>query len=79
MRTTVSAAVKRISTYKMEEDDANIVGSPQAKEATGRKDASRSMRLDARPEVLGVSAYSSVPNRRIGPNKRAGGKILRKH
>ena len=27
------------------------------KEATGRKDASRSMRLDARPEVLGVSAY----------------------
>ena len=32
---------KRISTHKMEEDDANIVGSPQAKEATGRKDASR--------------------------------------
>ena len=23
--------------------------------------------------------YSSVPNRRIGPNKRAGGKILKKH
>ena len=22
--------------------------------------------------------YSSVPNRRIGPNKRAGGKILKK-
>ena len=27
--------------HKMEEDDANIVGSPRAKEATGRKDASR--------------------------------------
>ena len=25
-----------------------------------------------------VSRYSSVPNRRIGPNKRAGGKILKK-
>ena len=24
------------------------------------------------------SGYSSVPNRRIGPNKRAGGKILKK-
>ena len=23
--------------------------------------------------------YSSVPNRRVGRNKRAGGKILRKH
>ena len=23
--------------------------------------------------------YSSVPNRRVGQNKRAGGKILRKH
>ena len=23
--------------------------------------------------------YSSVPNRRAGPNKRAGGKILQKH
>ena len=23
--------------------------------------------------------YSSVPNRGIGPNKRAGGKILKKH
>ena len=23
--------------------------------------------------------YSSVPNRRIGPNKRAGGKILKKN
>ena len=26
-----------------------------------------------------VHKYSSVPNRRVGPNKRAGGKILRKH
>ena len=25
------------------------------------------------------SRYSSVPNRRAGPNKRAGGKILQKH
>ena len=25
-----------------------------------------------------ISEYSSVPNRRIGPNKRAGGKILKK-
>ena len=24
-------------------------------------------------------SYSSVPNRRVGRNKRAGGKILRKH
>ena len=24
-------------------------------------------------------AYSSVPNRRVGRNKRAGGKILKKH
>ena len=24
-------------------------------------------------------AYYSVPNRRIGPNKRAGGKILKKY
>ena len=26
-----------------------------------------------------TTTYSSVPNRRIGPNKRAGGKILKKH
>ena len=26
-----------------------------------------------------ICTYSSVPNRRIGPNKRAGGKILKKH
>ena len=26
-----------------------------------------------------IDRYSSVPNRRIGPNKRAGGKILKKH
>ena len=26
-----------------------------------------------------LASYSSVPNRRIGPNKRAGGKILKKH
>ena len=26
-----------------------------------------------------MSKYSSVPNRRVGQNKRAGGKILRKH
>ena len=25
------------------------------------------------------STYSSVPNRRVGQNKRAGGKILKKH
>ena len=35
------------------------------------------------PIVLGSlltkQMYSSVPNRRIGPNKRAGGKILKKH
>ena len=28
---------------------------------------------------LTCGIYSSVPNRRIGPNKRAGGKILKKH
>ena len=28
--------------------------------------------------MIGHSAYSSVPNRRAGPNKRAGGKILEK-
>ena len=26
-----------------------------------------------------MNRYSSVPNRRAGPNKRAGGKILEKH
>ena len=26
-----------------------------------------------------VFNYSSVPNRRVGQNKRAGGKILKKH
>ena len=26
-----------------------------------------------------ILRYSSVPNRRVGQNKRAGGKILRKH
>ena len=26
-----------------------------------------------------IPAYSSVPNRRVGRNKRAGGKILKKH
>ena len=26
-----------------------------------------------------INTYSSVPNRRVGQNKRAGGKILRKH
>ena len=29
--------------------------------------------------LLNNDTYSSVPNRRIGPNKRAGGKILKKH
>ena len=28
--------------------------------------------------TLKTSAYSSVPNRRAGPNKRAGGKIKEK-
>ena len=29
--------------------------------------------------LLKVEYYSSVPNRRVGQNKRAGGKILKKH
>ena len=29
--------------------------------------------------ILYTSKYSSVPNRRAGRNKRAGGKILKKH
>ena len=29
--------------------------------------------------ILGHPIYSSVPNRRVGQNKRAGGKILKKH
>ena len=30
-------------------------------------------------KFLNAEPYSSVPNRSAGPNKRAGGKILRKH
>ena len=29
--------------------------------------------------VITTGTYTSVPNRRAGPNKRAGGKILKKH
>jgi hypothetical protein len=29
--------------------------------------------------IVFLKTYSSVPNRRVGRNKRAGGKILRKH
>ena len=29
--------------------------------------------------LTAIREYSSVPNRRIGPNQRAGGKILKKH
>ena len=35
--------------------------------------------LIKRFEIVICSMYSSVPNRRVGQNKRAGGKILRKH
>ena len=33
--------------------------------------------FDGNLETIGAK-YSSVPNRRAGPNKRAGGKILEK-
>ena len=30
-------------------------------------------------KIAHTCKYSSVPNRRLGQNKRAGGKILKKH
>ena len=40
-------------------------------------EANAEANAEADPAIL--NSYSSVPNRRVGRNKRAGGKILKKH
>ena len=48
-----------------------------------KSEAARLATFDAwtypQPAPKDLAKYSSVPNRRVGQNKRAGGKILRKH
>ena len=42
----------------------------------------RKIDVDKREQLIinsDIGSYSSVPNRRAGPNKRAGGNILKKH